>query len=72
MSRVLIVEDEIITGMSLQLELKRAGYQNVDIATSEAEAIKLFQDNHPDIILMDINLEDGGNGIVFQGINGLG
>jgi len=63
MSRILIVEDEIITGMSLQLELQRAGYQIVDIATSEKEAIALFREKQPDIILMDINLEEGGNGI---------
>lgn len=63
MWHVLIVEDEIITAMSLQVELQRAGYSRVDIATSETEAIAIFAEKHPDIILMDINLEEGGNGI---------
>lgn len=63
MYHVLIVEDEVITGMSLQLELKRAGYQSVDVATTAEEAIRLFQQAQHDVILMDINLEEGGNGI---------
>jgi len=63
MSRVLIVEDEIITAVSLQFELQREGYDCVDIATSEREAIKLFNSKRFDIILMDINLEEGGSGI---------
>lgn len=68
MSRVLIVEDEIITAMSLQLELQRAGYQHVDVATSEKEAISLVKEVQPDVILMDINLEEGGNGIEAAGV----
>lgn len=63
MCHVLIVEDEIITGMSLQLELQRSGYSQVDVANTESEAIALFLLNHYDIVLMDINLEEGGSGI---------
>jgi diguanylate cyclase (GGDEF)-like protein/PAS domain S-box-containing protein len=63
MTRVLIVEDEPLSSMSLEMELTAVGYECVGIATSEEEAVHQFNEAHPDLVLMDINLEEGGSGI---------
>lgn len=63
MSSLLIVEDEQIVALSLQVELESLGYDVVGIANSEDEAVALFQEKKPQLILMDINLEAGGSGI---------
>lgn len=63
MSSLLIVEDEQIVALSLKIELESLGYEVVGIANSEGEALTLFTEKNPNLILMDINLESGGSGI---------
>lgn len=63
MSSLLIVEDEQIVALSLKIELESLGYEIVGIANSEDEALALFTEKNPDLVLMDINLESGGSGI---------
>jgi diguanylate cyclase (GGDEF)-like protein/PAS domain S-box-containing protein len=60
---VLIVEDELIVALNLSKELEGLGYIIAGMASSETEAIELAQQNSPDVILMDINLESGGSGL---------
>lgn len=66
--RILIVEDNDISGVLLQEVLKELGYINVSLAKNGKEAIELFSDKL-DLIFMDINLPDT-NGIeltkIFQ------
>src|SRR5829696_4519031 len=60
--RVLIVEDETLVGLGLKSLLERLGHEVVGQASTSAEAIALFRDKSPDIVLMDIRL-DGTDGI---------
>jgi CheY-like chemotaxis protein len=60
---VLVVEDESITGMYLELVLKRKGYTVYEIATSGEDAINFANKDKPKIILMDIRLEGEIDGI---------
>ena len=60
---VLIVEDELIVALNLSKELENIGYVVVGLAASETEALSMAIEHQPDIILMDINLEDGGSGL---------
>lgn len=60
---VLIVEDEIILAMAIELSLKEMGFFVTGIETSASHAIIHSQNNHPDIILMDINLNSKNTGI---------
>jgi DNA-binding response OmpR family regulator len=53
---VLIVEDEILIAMSLEVELKRAGYPVCGIATRGEEAVAMALKFKPGAILMDIGL----------------
>ena len=61
--RVLIVEDERIIAMSTSVNLRRMGCEGVDMVPSGAEAIAKAQEKNPDVVLMDIMLEGGMDGI---------
>ncbi len=62
-ARILIVEDERITAMSLQSELRGLGYEVTALASSGEEAIAKAKHHRPDLILMDIRLEGKMSGI---------
>ncbi len=62
-TRILLVEDEVITASSLKLGLERAGYSVCPLATRGDKAIKIAAEEKPDVILMDVNLPGRLNGI---------
>jgi CheY-like chemotaxis protein len=62
--KIIIVEDEVLTSMFLEMDLKKSGYDIQKIFSSGEDIIAyLTQDNIPDIILMDIHLSGKINGI---------
>lgn len=61
--RILIVEDDMIIGANLTLQLIALGYEVSGIESRGEEAIAHVMANPPDIILMDINLKGKLNGI---------
>ncbi len=60
---ILIVEDESIVAKDIQQSLKKLGYNVVDTASTGENAIKLAEEKHPDLILMDIMLKGEMSGI---------
>ena len=60
---MLIVEDEFAIAMNTELQLKTKGYEVIGIANDFNSIISIITEDTPDLILMDINLGDGGNGI---------
>jgi len=60
---ILIVEDEVILAMALELSLKKIGFFVTGIEDTPSNAILHAQNKHPDIILMDINLNCKDTGI---------
>src|SRR5438477_590788 len=56
--RVLIVEDETLVGMGLRSQLERLGHVVVGQAANAPEAQAMYRDLKPDIVLMDIRLDD--------------
>ncbi len=60
---ILIVEDERIIALDLQGRLIRFGYPRPVIATNGIDALKEIENQKPDIILMDIMLSSGFDGI---------
>jgi len=70
-SSVLIVEDELIFALDLKQTLTGLGYRVVGLASNHRDAVRLALEHRPDLVLMDINLESGGDGIaVAAEING--
>jgi CheY-like chemotaxis protein len=63
-ARILIVEDEAITVSALKRELVSLGYEIAGTASSTGEALKAVELHKPDLVLMDITLAGGVNGIV--------
>ena len=61
--KILIVDDEIIYANSLSIELKGLGYEICTIATKGEKAIKIAENEKPDIVLMDIGLPGKMDGI---------
>ena len=61
--KVLIVEDEIITAMSLDLAIRVWGCQVVGMVTSGEDAIRTAEAEKPDVVLMDICLRGSIDGI---------
>jgi len=62
-TRVLVVEDDGIIAKGIERRLTRMGYTVLGVAMSGEDAIQLAHETSPDIILMDINLGAGIDGI---------
>lgn len=61
--RILQVEDEVITAMMMERELKRLGYKMIQHVSTGEMAFETAMQNPPDIILMDIQLAGKIDGI---------
>lgn len=61
--KILIIEDEVFIGLSLEAELSRAGYDITGIAATGDEAIRKAAETVPDILLMDIHLAGDMDGL---------
>ena len=61
--RALIVEDEGVIALSLEADMRELGFDTCDLAADEQEAFSHASSNQPDVVLMDVNLEGGREGI---------
>lgn len=61
--RILVVEDEKIIALDLTRRLERFGYEVVGLASEAEEAVRLTGEQLPDLVLMDIELSNGSNGV---------
>ncbi len=61
--RILVIEDERIVARDLSNLLKRLGYAPLGPAASGREAILLAEQTQPDLILMDVGLSGGMDGV---------
>jgi PAS domain S-box-containing protein len=62
-ARVLIVEDECLVASDLQCRLETLGYEVTDLADTAEGAIAAAKAHHPDLVLMDIHLAEGSDGV---------
>ncbi len=61
--RALIVEDEIMVALDLEAAMCALGFDVCGLAPSAREARAVAMSDEPDIVLMDVNLEGGREGI---------
>ena len=61
--KLLLVEDEAITAMSIRKDLELMGYEVSDPIGTGEEAIRKALIEHPSVILMDINIIGDMDGI---------
>lgn len=62
-TKILIVEDEMIIGANISLQLTTLGYEVSGIIPRGEEALIHIRQNKPDIILMDIQLKGNLDGV---------
>lgn len=65
---VLIVEDELLVAENIARNLKKQGYDTVDIVTSGEEAIIQAKVHAPTVVLMDIMLQGELDGIAAAAV----
>ena len=61
--KILVVEDEMIIGAKISMQLTSLGYEVTGIVPRGEEAIVHVEENKPDIVLLDINLKGKFDGI---------
>jgi len=62
-STLLLVEDEKIIALDLKRSVEKLGYTVVGLASTGEKAIEFLETTRPDLVLMDIMLGKGMNGI---------
>lgn len=55
--RVLIVEDDTLVGIGIRSQLEKLGHQVVGQASDARQAIAMYLDERPDLVLLDIRLD---------------
>lgn len=61
--KILVVEDEMIVGAKISMQLTHLGYNVTGVLPRGEEALMHIKDNKPDILLIDINLKGIIDGI---------
>ena len=61
--KILIVEDEMIIGAKISMQLTSLGYEVTAILPRGEDALLHIEKNIPDIVLLDINLKGALDGI---------
>jgi hypothetical protein len=62
-ARILIVEDERIIAKGIEKRLRALGYEVAGVAGTGEDAVRLAEAERPDVVLMDINLGGGIDGV---------
>jgi two-component system, response regulator PdtaR len=61
--RALIVEDETLFAKSLAVDMQALGFGSCELAANGQDAFLKVMEDPPDVVLMDVNLEGGREGI---------
>ena len=62
-NRLILVEDEPLVAFDNEYFLKNAGYDIVATVDTVIEAVAALAEHEVDLVLADVNLSDGGNGL---------
>jgi two-component system, response regulator PdtaR len=61
--KILIVEDQMLIALDLERLIAGMEYQVCGIARTRTEALRLAEEHRPDLVVMDVRLADGSDGI---------
>ena len=62
-ARIFIIEDEPIIAMDLEAIVEGLGHKVVGVASAHRQAVALAAERKPELIMADIQLEDGASGL---------
>lgn len=60
---ILIAEDDVLSGKMMTITIKKLGYTLSGLATNTDDCIRMAEELHPDLILMDIDMPGKQDGI---------
>lgn len=60
---IMIIEDEPLIAMDIEQMVESLGHTVTGVARTHSEALKLFNERRPGLVLADIQLADGSSGI---------
>ncbi len=60
---IMIIEDEPLTAANLQVVVESLGHHVTGVARTQREAVELVKTETPQLILSDIQLDDGSSGV---------
>ena len=63
MPPILIVDDDNLVRLGIRMTLEDAGFRNLQVARKGATAIEMALRHHPYLILMDVRLGSGIDGV---------
>ena len=66
--RIRVVEDDPIIAEDIALTLEDLGYRIAGKAPDAEQALRLLEDTLPDLVLLDIDLGGGQNGVQLGGV----
>jgi len=61
--KILIVEDELLIAKVMMMQFQNRGFEVFHVPEAE-KAIEITKQIHPDLIIMDIHLQNNSSGIV--------
>ena len=67
--RILLIEDEFLIALDIQRELKEAGFDAVEHAATEREALTRIQEGQWDAVVADANLNGRGLTRIASALN---
>ena len=62
-TKIGIVEDEVIIADNLSQILEKLGYEVIEPASTYDEGLSMLQNDQPDIVLLDVHLNNKKDGI---------
>lgn len=62
-TKVLIIEDDDVTALNLKMSLEKQGYDVIALADTNVSSRNKIKIYNPDVVLIDIALEDNDDGI---------
>ncbi|MCD2177953.1 response regulator [Rhizobium sp. C1] len=62
-TEVMIIEDEPLIALDIEQMVEELGHTVIGIARTHSEAVKLYAETKPKLVLADIQLADGSSGI---------
>lgn len=63
--KILVAEDNPVHAAKMEMLLDEMGYSLLGVASNAGEFLRLFRATEPDLIILDIELKDGGDGIAI-------
>jgi len=61
--KVLVAEDDPLHASRIEMLLEEMGYEVIGPFAAETDILRMFRATHPDLVVLDIQLKGGGDGI---------